>query len=252
MGSLYPDILFHFTSKNSLFKILESTFNISYTREAIESNSGIKEFGVPMVSFCDLKLSELKEHMNKYGRYGIGMTKSWANSKGLNPVFYVSKYSNYTSEFITAIETFFVSLESIESYGYSYAADAYMKILNTYRYMKNYDGKLKRSNGAIIDNYRFADEREWRYVPQLNQTLYPFAPIDKIDTLKKKNELNSTVSTLKLDFIPDDIKYLIVEREDEIVELISHLDKVKLFFSEETRRRLASRILTAEQIKNDI
>ena len=27
--SLYPDILFHFTSKEGLFKILEHTFNIN-------------------------------------------------------------------------------------------------------------------------------------------------------------------------------------------------------------------------------
>lgn len=57
-----------------------------------------------MVSFCDLRLSELKDHMSKYGSYGIGMSKSWANQEGLNPVFYVNKHCTYTSNFIAAVE----------------------------------------------------------------------------------------------------------------------------------------------------
>ena len=59
--SLYPDILFHFTSKVGLFKIIVETFKVSYARERIEGISSEKEFAVPMISFCDLKLSELKE-----------------------------------------------------------------------------------------------------------------------------------------------------------------------------------------------
>lgn len=87
--SLYPDILFHFTKKENLFKILESAFNVSYAREIIIGKSSEREFAIPMVSFCDLRLTELKSHMIKYGSYGIGLTKQWANANGLNPVMYI-------------------------------------------------------------------------------------------------------------------------------------------------------------------
>ena len=83
---LYPEILFHFTTKESLYEILNSTFKVSYAREKIIGPKLKREFGVPMVSFCDLRLSELKAHINKYGNYGIGLTKEWANRNGLNPV----------------------------------------------------------------------------------------------------------------------------------------------------------------------
>lgn len=101
--SLYPDILFHFTSKDGLFKIIEETFKVSYARERIEGISSEKEFAVPMISFCDLKLSELKVHMSNYGKYGIGLTKEWANKNGLNPVMYVNRHCQFTDNFNSAL-----------------------------------------------------------------------------------------------------------------------------------------------------
>lgn len=44
-----------------------------------------------MVSFCDLRLSELAEHICTYGCYGIGMSKKWAVDNMLNPVSYWSR-----------------------------------------------------------------------------------------------------------------------------------------------------------------
>ena len=77
-NSLHPEILFHFTSKDALYGILKETFKVYYSLERISGKSKPLEFGVPMVSFCDLKLSELKTHIENYGKYGIGLTKEWA------------------------------------------------------------------------------------------------------------------------------------------------------------------------------
>jgi hypothetical protein len=113
-SSLYPDILFHFTKEQiNLFDILDSNFKVSYAREKVEGLETKREFAVPMVSFCDLKLSELKVHMGNYGNFGIGLTKEWANRNGLNPVMYINKYCPFTDNFNNSLNSVFKKLELI-------------------------------------------------------------------------------------------------------------------------------------------
>lgn len=253
MKNLSPNILFHFTSRDGLYAILEQTFKISYARERIVGNRKPTSFAVPMVSFCDLRLSELKNHMDKYGNYGIGLSKDWANKQGLNPVFYVNKHCPFTKSFITAVEKLYKQLDNIQDpKELESASMVYMDILNTYRHIKNYEGRLERRSGVTTENYRFADEREWRYVPPLDATPFSFLPSDRLSTPEEKTKANERIANLRLRFDPEDIKYLIIESDDERLSLIQHLETVKGQFDEGTRRRLASRILTSEQIKTDV
>ncbi|EBU6604347.1 hypothetical protein DKP05_24575, partial [Salmonella enterica subsp. enterica serovar Derby] len=71
-------------------------FRPSYARETIygKNQQKIRYFGIPMVSFCNIRLSLLSEHTQKYGSYGIGLTYDWITRNNLNPVFYVSEHSN--------------------------------------------------------------------------------------------------------------------------------------------------------------
>ena len=252
--SLYPEILFHFTDKSGLYGLLKSTFKVSYSREKIIGSESEQEIGVPMVSFCDLRLSELKSHMNKYGRYGIGLTKEWANRKGLNPVLYISQYSPFTEGLIRGLNGIHDHKRQLENSGTSLElTNDYMNLYNTYRYIKNYEAPLKRKGHPIIPNYRFADEREWRYVPELGSTdIPPFIFNNSIKASSLKDELNQSINHVKLDFQPEDIRYLIVENENEILKLIDHLKSVKGRFPSEVLKRFTSRILTAEQIDKDI
>lgn len=251
--SLYPDILFHFTSKVGLFKIIVETFKVSYARERIEGISSEKEFAVPMISFCDLKLSELKVHMSNYGKYGIGLTKEWANKNGLNPVMYVNRHCQFTDNFNSALNGIYRLLNKLTDGDHFMGLSRdYMKIFDAYRYIKNYEGTLKQK-GKTNKRVRFADEREWRYVPPINhRDVQPFVAISNIRTKKQKAEYNKKVENIKLSFQPNDIKYLIVENDSEITELIEHLRSVKSRFDNDTIDRLSSRILTAEQIHHDI
>ena len=253
--SLYPDILFHFTKeKETLFEILRTTFKVSYAREKIIGPENNREFAVPMVSFCDLKLSELKKFIENYGQFGIGLTKEWANRNGLSPVMYINRHSELMDNLITGLNGVYAHLNKINDLEqFNKLNKYYLNIMNTYRYSKNYEGELWRRGILKDDNYRFADEREWRYVPGLqNQGVLPFVSISKISTREQKNEYNSKVEHLRLSFQPDDIKYLIVEKDSDISGLIQHLENVKGRFNPETRSRLASRILTVEQINSDI
>lgn len=255
LGSLHPDILFHFTSKESLFEILRTTFKVSYAREKIIGPTQRREFGVPMVSFSDLKLSELKKIIDDdYGKFGIGLSKDWANRNGLNPVMYISKHCSLTDNLINSVDGIYRHINKMTNFKeIKDLSQSYLNIMDIYRYIKNYDGELERLNQPLNENYRFADDREWRYVPNINVAeIRPFVPITTIRTKAQKQELNATINHLLLSFQPEDIKYLVVEKDEERIELITHLELVKHKFDETTRRRLASRILTIDQILNDI
>ena len=248
--SLHPNILFHFTSRKGLWGILRDNFKVFYAREKIEETDRATEFYVAMVSFCDLRLSELKEHMTKYKSYGIGLSKTWANKNKLNPVFYVNKHSPLTSEFHNAVSTLWTKyLTTQQGNELSIAAKAYGSIMDMYRYMKNYEGKLERRNRKTIDNYRFADEREWRYIPPISSIVTPFVPLgSRVVSIHSRE-----VADLRLVFEPDDIQYLIIKKDSERLKLIRHLESIKSrFFDPSTISRLTSRIISAEQINNDV
>ena len=249
--ALYPDILFHFTDRKGLYAILNSNFKVSYARERILGGDVLKEFAVPMVSFSDLRLSELKDNIGTYGRFGIGLTKKWAIFNGLNPVMYASQKSLFTENFMNGIEEFFkLIIDSSDSSG-RYEI-AYNNTINTLRYIKNYNGDLIRPRKKIVKDYVFANEREWRYVPPISDDILSFVPIDKIKSPKQKSAFNKKIKHLRLNFQPDDIKYLIVDKDAEINTLINHLRLAKGRFSYESVDRLASRILTYEQIEKDV
>lgn len=251
--SLYPTTLFHFTNKEFLYKILSSSFKVSYAREKIIGPQNYREFAVPMVSFCDLKLSELKHFLN-YGKFGIGLTKDWANRNGLSPVMYINRHCDLMDNLISGINGIYSHLGLVDNISqFNNLNKSYLNVMNTYRYIKNYEGELWRHAKLEEENYRFADEREWRFVPKLDtEGVAPFVGISKIRTKLQKDNFNAKVEQIKLNFKPDDIKYLVVENEADITDLINHLHSVKHKFNDEIRNRLASRILTVEQIEKDI
>ena len=253
-NSLHPTILFHFTKrKKALFGILKETFKLSYARERIYGLDDHRDLGVPMVSFCDLKLHDIKDHISNYGSYGIGLTKEWANSQGLNPFLYTNRHCPLIADLMRAFTNVHNHIQEIpDPLEYAAMADNVLNIQNIYRYLKNYEGPLTRRGKIVDHHYRFADEREWRYVPPLNtEGVMPFLPISYIDTATKKTNWNRRINHA-LSFQPDDIRYLIVKNDNDIDQLLGYLQKVKSRFPEETIRRLSSRILTADQINKDV
>lgn len=108
---------------------------------------------------------------------------------------------------------------------------------------------MARTNKKIIHNYVFANEREWRFVPRISDQLLAFVPIQNS---YDKSFYNNKIKDVRLHFKPDDIKYLIVKSENDINPLIMHLKIAKIGFTNQTIDRLSSRILTYEQIVNDI
>jgi hypothetical protein len=242
---LSPSTLFHFTNKEGLFGLLADNFKIKYCLEQISHNEQPVEIAIPMVSFCDIKISEISEHISKYGQYGIGLDKKWAVEKGLNPVIYMNSSSSFCNDTINVIR----KINQIDSIP---PMDRY-RLSNIMRYTKIYEGELTRQS-ETIPNYRFADEREWRYVPEMkeNATFKHWLLKNEYDTAEKKRAANEKLSRERLYFNPNNIMYLIVKDESEIIELIQHIRSVKgINFTMHEVDRLTTRILTCERILND-
>ena len=137
-----------------------------------------------------------------------------------------------------------------ETNGYVWYINEWVLPVIVVNHFKQYPKIAKKT----IPNYRYADEREWRFVPPIKNGIdhRPFVPLNRINTKEKKDQLNERVKQNHLTFKPDDIKYLIVKNDSEINEMIKHLRSVKHRFKAKVIDRLTSRILTSEQIMSDI
>lgn len=242
---LSANTVFHFTEeKNDLINILQDNFHVKYCSEKIFIGKRPLEFKVPMVCFCDIPLSEIKNHIDIYGPYGIGLSKDWAKRSRLNPVLYIDKGSLLSQSLVD----FTSHIVNTTAETNQFKTQAFFDVL---RYMKNYEGPLIRKNKIRRRKYRFTDEREWRYVPEYANNIPMFwtsrhppelCPIAKQD-----------VAALRLRFEPNDIKYVIVKSESERTEFINHLrDAKETKYDPLDVDRLTSRILTNEQILADI
>jgi hypothetical protein len=244
---LSPSTLFHFTSKQGLKGILQDNFKVKYCLEEIDNDEKPVEIAIPMVSFCDIKISEITEHIEKYGYYGIGLSKEWAFEKNLNPAIYMNSKSSLCSNILSSIR----KIRTVKEVDLS----DYLNLSNLVRYTKIYEGKLTRK-GETIDNYRFADEREWRYVPEIENTTKPnFMPWlgkDQYDTDSKKKTANAKLKDERLYFNANQILYIIVKKESEINDIINHIRTVKgMNYTMGEVDRLTTRILSCERILND-
>lgn len=244
--SISPSTLFHFTTKDALFGILKENFKLKYCIEKLPNGKDDGRIAIPMVSFCDIKISEIKEHITKYGQFGIGLSKTWAIENGLSPVFYQSLNSSFSLGFKEKIkdiqEQYFLCKESTEI------------ILDFLRLSKEYEGKLIRNNKIINEKYRYADEREWRYIPKLdrNNSFPDFLLENEYNSKQKKKEANLKLVNERLYFNANEIMYLIVNNDNDINEIISHIRTVKgKNYTMDEIDRLTTRIITCERIMND-
>lgn len=227
--------LFHFTPKiEYLISILENGFYPRYCIEDIGAftpkKMGLKLVAQPMVCFCDITLSMISPHLDKYGRYGIGMNKSWGSNKAICPVMYIDNNST-SSNLINHIHwnTFVASLKEMQSNCTEITAG----FLALRIFFKALNGKLY-SNGKFSDTtYNFYEEREWRYVPvyelsrlgNSNPIFRAFLEEEEFNNETFRNKHNDLLSkNCSLNFAPEDIKYLFVSDKNELNTLVDYLE----------------------------
>jgi hypothetical protein len=247
--SISSNSVIHYTSKLENLKgiLKESGFKLKYCSELVTLNNNYSlPMATPMVCFCDIPLSEVKNHIDSYGSYGIGLYKTWAKRSGLNPVLYLEKESEI-SKLVEAQVKRLIELQEKAS------SDKILQqtILNIAQYCKNYEGPLK--HGKIDnENYRFYDEREWRYIPNIEAI--GDAPLiihgDKYN--KNKDSFNEKIRDKYLKFEISDISYIIVNDDEDIPEILSIINSD---YEEKCTARqlkvLGTKIITKNQIFND-
>lgn len=250
--ALSSNTLTHFTKDlNSLQGILKDTFKVKYCREILRSSKGHFDILVPVVSFCDIPFSQVLNHINSYGNYGIGLSKDWARRNGLNPVLYVDRDSKIANSFYSS---FFKMVMNRTNKITDFTIEE-RRTFDIIRYMKNYQADLIRENRPPIKDYRFSDEREWRYVlhPEENKVgIFYNCKGKTIAEIKKiKWAANFLIEDKSLSFGPDDINYIIINKEDERDAILDALPELKNGHDQRVIKRLSSRIISVDQIRGD-
>lgn len=214
--SISTNSIIHYTNTLAKLKgIITEGFKIKYCVEKLISKTKSYGNAHPMISFCDIPLSDSSRHFDLYGSYGIGISKEWAKKYGINPVLYIDKDSRISDALDKLEKKFSGNKKAIPD-------EAFNVILMTKCFSKNYRGPLKR--GKIDDsNYKFYDEREWRFVPNKSDIGNESVSVDATIYEKDKDLFNNKLSEYRFTFNHDDISYLIVKSTDEIPDMIEFL-----------------------------
>jgi hypothetical protein len=210
-----------------------------------------------MVCFCDIPLSQIKDHIENYGHYAIGLSKDWGKRNGINPVLYSYPESTYSIAVYNMGTNIFEEIQK-QNINKSVLEFANYILIYTTLFTKPYEGELIRE-GISPKTVRFYDEREWRYIPQLPKIIELGLPLvleektfEEDKGLVQDNE-RKLASKSRLSFQPGDIKYLIVDKENEILQLMNRIDQIKRpKYSENDIRMLYTRIMSIEHILDDL
>lgn len=237
--------IIHYTdSLETLKLILKEGFKIKYCSESLKLESSGSDAAHPMISFCDIPLSDSMQHFDAYGKYGIGLSKDWAIKNGVNPVLYIDKNSLFAQSLHELIK-------QRRKNNTNLTEEQQSLILRIKAYAKNYSGTLKRKS-VDNPNYRFYDEREWRLIPKaedINNASFSIA-LDSYNS--DKDKYNSEIANCRITFDSKDISYIIVDHTKEIPKIINFLRNE--YADRCTAAQLDilfSKICSTEQIKAD-
>lgn len=238
--------LFHFTKNLEFVKnILTDGF---WPRYCLEDLSwyihNIDYVAFPMVCFCDIPLSRIRDHVNFYGEYGIGVTKDWAITNKLNPVSYLSNTSNYGA----AVNNLYKNVD--HTGGTVYYKNSGNDLNTMLSHFKPLNGKMV-VGGDSIDK-EFYQENEWRYVP-CGTELQAWLPKDAFSNYEKLDEYNSqTKQNFSLKLSPKDVKYIFVKQDSDIPEIINFIQSSLDHYSNADLKILMSRVVSLESINDDL
>lgn len=205
-----------------------------WPRYSVEPNWEGKHFAIPMLCFCDIPLSHIKNHLCEYGEYGIGVTKDFAKKHSITPVLYVASGSTMMNKIRYYIRTFEHPTENEKM--------DYLEYLLYY---------IKKVNGKNCEqkNCKFYNEREWRFIPKISHNVH----LNIFKSIEKAKEQIASLShhteEERISLKPDDIAYIFVSTDSDKKKLIKKL--AKIYQSEGVADIMKTKILTCKQIRED-
>lgn len=225
MTRISSTTLFNFTdSIEYLINNLKDGFYCHNTYEKLPlRNNGYR---VPMACFCDIPLSLIKEHFNWYGRYGIGIKRTYARQQGVKPVWYVTRENNLVRNLVKQ-----ANLSEYER-------------RHLLPYLKQFIG-YQTYQGGNEKKKKFYDEREWRYIPDSSLVEVFFG----LKSQQGKSKAKQNGERMKLDL--NQVEYIIIENESDFDRMISELRLITNEKKDMKFENLIAKIITAKQIERD-
>ncbi|MWW24758.1 abortive infection system antitoxin AbiGi family protein [Algibacter lectus] len=227
--------IFHYTNNfEVILKILNNGFIPSYCEEKINDI----EYYIPMVSFCNIPLRDVDLYM-RYGKHGIGMSLNWALKNSISPVIYIHENTPFR-DFNKNINLIFLNNmmkqlfnnqpfsnlennfnENIEGHTENSKKISTVNI-SLIQFFKNWKTYYKENE---IITYQ---EREWRFIPELENEKKIFNKYDNEFNQIKNNEFREKPHlpkySVKLNDI-NDIRYIIINNENQRNILLNVLNK---------------------------
>ena len=208
--------LFHSCKYFNQFKSIlkDGGFKASYADEMIENYAA----KILMVSFSNVALFESKSQVN-YGKFAIGLSKSWGIKNELEPVFYTYENSLTGKSFM---ENLIITGRLNRDYSKKVEGlDKKLKTLlensiNYLEYLKPY--KVFNNKGEEFIAY---NDREWRYVyksDMLNPLIFEksFLTGKPNPNFEKHKPYNKPYTEKPvLNFNLNDIKFIIVDKPSQ-------------------------------------
>lgn len=226
---LSSNVLWHQTSEEYFYKILsEKRLKYAYSLERVIAPEGGKEIAFPMISMCNLPLSEFSGYISRYGGFSLGFSQQWGKINGFTSVWYCDDTSKVRKSLVTDLKKKSGEVTSL--------------IIKVFSYIKLTEDEMPKRN---YSNYRFADEREVRLVPTFEElnAINEKALLDKNKYDEYKNAKGNPTINLSVSYDMGDLRYLIVPTEEDAENVAEFFRKQGL--------SLTIPVLTHLQILND-
>lgn len=225
------DYLFHFTERyESIVSIMTEKFKPFFCIEDLSfmyDETRNITFAFPIVCFCDIPDERHSIHKKNYGDYGIALTKEWGINENLSIVNYSYAQSLKSSGYRVLVNYYLKNRnDSNDDFTRDFGNPFNILLMTS----KPYEGRKfdKKTRNWTKSNIRFYNEREWRFLPLVNQLNWSLSLDDFAGNYEAFfNEIDKEQLKIqaeyKLDFKVDDIKYIYLKDKQEKNKLLSDI-----------------------------
>lgn len=226
--------IFHYLDNfEVLIKILKTGFAPSYCKEIINE----RDYYIPMVSFCNIPLRDVDLYM-RYGKYGIGLSIDWALKNSISPVIYTHEKTPFKSihSEINQIQLYNLTKTILKN-----VLDAKLNNEEDKTDYSEYDNLINNINKVTVPTIQFFkhwktkykgqeivtyQEREWRYVPTLENEKRlitiedaEFEQLEKKNFRKKPHLPDHILDISKIEYL----RYVIIQNEKQSNRVLNTL-----------------------------